>query len=288
MEEYKGYVESLNLAEEVVHYDLVEQVVDLKSVKSVALSDVKFFKMLGWLNREEEQVYQSDVISVEDGSLYEVFEDGGQVKFHILNENLERTGEILNSGALLVGKQPKLEGNIFVLRKNLEESLAKMPKFNIEIVKEYVDGEIIYYYACNDKVEQQIDLIKVLFLGSKILKEEEYERLTFDYDSYNELIETKQLVKTSPQELLNYVLGVAYQEEMEEEDLEDVHEEEEQPLIDKITPKIILNLDKPNSKECANTNIDTEMEVRFKSEEVKQEWCEDCYEPVEECECEPW
>lgn len=95
----------------------------------------------------------------------------------------------------------RLFGNIVQLKQT--------PDFNVKIARKFKDGETTYYYICNNKEENMIDLIKVVFVGSDIL-EEEYTRKTLTYTEYLELIESGELKEVEPMELANYALGVMH------------------------------------------------------------------------------
>lgn len=168
----------------------------------VDLEDVKFLSLIGSLNGEA--VVEGDVFQHVDGEEYiyeiELQEDGENVVFHQLDKELERIkeGAPFHKDLLdeIFSKDLIRVGNINELEVLVEEDFD----FDVKIVKD-TDG--VYYYACNNKDNEEIDLIKVLFIGANLL-DGNYERLTVDYDEYLEFIDTEFVVEVNPQELQAY------------------------------------------------------------------------------------
>ena len=104
------------------------------------------------------------------------------------------------------------EEKLLNLKKEKEESKKSELK-NIAIVKDTNNGDV--YYACNDKKNEAIDLIKVIFLGSELLEEEDYLRVTFGYDFYLEMLEFGDIVEITPTELM-LIVGSKITKSMEE------------------------------------------------------------------------
>lgn len=85
------------------------------------------------------------------------------------------------------------------------EQLSKVDfDFDIMAVK---DKQLNYFYALNDKEDQTVDLIPVLFVGANLINGEVYYREEFSYNDYEENIEDGTFVEVTPQELQNYALG---------------------------------------------------------------------------------
>lgn len=177
---------------------------------TVLLSEVKFLELIGLIG--EEVVINGDVLAQlnEDDeivTLYEVeLQDDGLVLFHLLDENQERvlSGKPLEKESLNLFKDILVPvGNIndiYLFEDDIDEDELIL-NFNINIVKDTKDNT--YYYACNNKEEDKIDLIKVVFIGANLL-EEEYARITIDKEEYVEYIKSETLVNASSSELQSY------------------------------------------------------------------------------------
>ena len=173
---------------------------------------LKELEKLGTLG--DHVVFNHDVLlNNNSNSLFEVvkFEDG--FRFHHLDENLERTGQIGNKGLeehfTLVEDCLEILGNIFEMKKELEEKKAQEMDFdfNIKIYKADVGGKSTYYYAGNNKSKATIDLIKVIYMGHYLLEEEDYENNTYTYEQFQSLVNTGVIVESTPMELSGFVMG---------------------------------------------------------------------------------
>jgi hypothetical protein len=157
-----------------------------------------------------EVVFEGDVFvsNSTDPVKYEIekLEDGTLV-LHKLNKRLEREkhGEPFTPEKL-TEFAPYLElfGNIYVLKEQRPQV-----DFNIRVVRQVINGEVAYAYACNNKLEESVDLIAVVFVGHQLLEEEDYTRITLPYEGYLESIERGVIKEVNPQELANYVTGKA-------------------------------------------------------------------------------
>ncbi len=139
------------------------------------LSDVEILAKIGYIG--EIGIINHDVLQTLDGKQYEIElqEDGVTLQMHLLNNKLER----IEAGAFLKVSElnelkpyVELVGNIYELQFNV-----KTVDFNITIVRSFLGGEYRYHYACNNKDNEEVDLIKVVFIGSQLLEEEEYKRV---------------------------------------------------------------------------------------------------------------
>jgi hypothetical protein len=155
-------------------------------------------------------VYDKDVLGAINGNLYQVeLHKDGNVQLHNINEKLEVTSsgeKFIPTSSIIVdlSKVMELQGSVYELEVEVK------PDFNVEIVKKNDGKHFAYYYACNNKEHEEIDLIKVLYFGSTLLKEENYERITVTYDDYLNSVEKGLLKSVTPSELQNYVTGVTY------------------------------------------------------------------------------
>ncbi|MGV4321292.1 hypothetical protein [Bacillus mojavensis] len=151
-------------------------------------------------------VFVGDVFTGADKKYIVKVENGYRV-IRYLDDNLN---EIPMSGlefGLTIDTLEKdfKEGKVQLLGNIVE--LKQTPDFNVKIARKFKDGDTTYYYICNNKEENMIDLIKVVFVGSDIL-EEEYTRKTMTYMEYLDLIESGELKEVDPMELANYALGM--------------------------------------------------------------------------------
>lgn len=210
-----GYVDSKGLFGEVLSINLQNDEVSLKAtfdeseeVMTFDYDDVEILPQIFYLDDIVEDIYSKDVFINRDNSrMYMIdLKDENTISFELLGDNLEPTGlvshiKLNNNSAEHIRSRFSFVDHYYNLQ------LLKNPDFNIEIVKEYKDGYFTYYYACNNKNNEEIDLIKVIFVGEKVT-EEEYERATVDYDTYGEMKRNGELLDVSQQELRNYALGL--------------------------------------------------------------------------------
>ena len=201
-----------------------------KELHTADLDDTTILEHIGAINGKH--IFNHDVLSGLDTNSvngqevnYEIELVEGGVQFHKLDGKLNRvkTGVVIPLERLdKLPKGLKLVGNLF----ELKDALPKVD-FNIKIVKDFSNGEFTYFYACNNKFEEQIDLIKVIFVGHQILEEENYARVTLSYEVYQDSVNAGTLKEVSPQELLNYVTGVTYGKTVDPtEDIEGYEEED--------------------------------------------------------------
>lgn len=183
---------------------------DNEVVVVARLEDVVLLENLGYMG--EEGIINHDVLKTVDGRLFEIElqEDEKSFVLHSIDSKLNRNDEgeatstpLANLSSL--GRYLSLVGNIFELEP--EEDLIN---FNIVIVRTSIDGEFGYAYACNNAEKEEIDLIKVLFIGHHLLEEESYNRETITHEEYLEYLEDGTLKEVTPNELMNYVTGATF------------------------------------------------------------------------------
>jgi hypothetical protein len=205
----------------------------------VDLGTTAFLEQIGTINGVG--VINGDVIETKDGKQYEIeLQADGTLKTHLINERLERveSGESFPKEQLkvLAPYVSKVVGNINVL-----EPVLPTVDFNIKVVRANFFGEIGFFYACNNAQFDEVDLIKVVFVGHHLLEEEAYERLTLTHEEYLAEVEAGIVVETTPQALMNYVTGLTYGqttseefagEYAEEDDLEEEYEDDEEDNCD--------------------------------------------------------
>lgn len=251
----------------IASVDFLEQTItimmDEENIVVAKLANVEFLEQIGTIG--EVAIVNHDVVTTTDGKLFELElqKDGKNVQMHLLNGKLERTekGDLIPREKLeSLNSYVELVDSIYLLEPEEEEAID----FNIRIVRKQTNGDFSYSYACNNIEEEQIDLIKVIFLGNHLLEEENYERETVSHEDYLELIEDGTLKEVSPNELMNYVTGMMYKpksngfEVSEDEDCE--------------TCNCTIRCEDEDENECEdNTN-----------------YCAECGEDEDNCECKGW
>lgn len=256
-----GYSEEVKVLGSIVAVNLLDETVTLmdenEELHTVAMSGVIELQEVGSL--DEIYIYEGDVLKVtETGKLYEVvvLEDD-KIAMALLNNKLERVEGAQGSAqdrSVLTSLQGvvELQGSIHELRNEV-----KTVDFNLAVFRKFVGGEVTYFYAGNDKVKGEVDLIKVLFLGHHIIEEEAYERTTFSHEQFLEMVESGLLKEVNPMEVANYVAGLT-------------HGKPSAPMV----TDDVSSLDYDDSE-----NEDKEDDT---------EYCEECDYPEDECECELW
>lgn len=226
----------------VAGVDFIKQTItilaDDDSLITSKLADVEFLAQLGEIGGVG--IIDGDVVITADDKMYEIVAvNENDVQMHLLNKKLERVeaGELFEkSGLGQLAPYVTLVGNI----RELEPIPAV--DFNIVVVRQMDNGEFKgYYYACNNADKEEVDLIKVVFIGHNLLEEEKYERITVTHDEYLELVEDGTLKVVNPQELMNYVTGMMYgknevavadpddddfEDDLDDEDLDEYDEED--------------------------------------------------------------
>jgi hypothetical protein len=238
----------------VAGVDFIKQtvtiLVDEDETVVAKLDNVSFLEMIGTIGSVG--VIDGDVIVTKENEFYELVAVGvDEVQLFLLDKKFQRieTGDIIKRTDLnILAPHVKLVGNIHQL-----ESIPAV-EFNVIVVRKQDKDGIKFFYACNNAEKEEVDLIKVVFVGHHLLKEETYERTTVSHDEYLELIENGSFVETSPQALQNYVTGLMYGHNNQH--LDTIEDEEEDFLGD-------------------SEDYEVEDEDR----------CEDCGECVEDCDC---
>lgn len=197
------------------------------------LENVRFLEQIGFIG--ENGIINHDVLATADGTLYEIVlqEDGKSVQLHTLDNKLNRVeaGDVFGKEDLSA-----LEPYVVLVGNINELEPAPLVDFNIKVVRSQLFHEdVTYFYACNNAENEEVDLIKVVFIGHHLLEETTYERFTLTHEQYVEAVEGGTITETTPQNLMNYVTGMAYgksqpmvaRELDEEEDLEDEDFEDE-------------------------------------------------------------
>lgn len=250
-----GYVEKEDILLAVRAVDLITQEVTLQDVEGEAvtfpMSEVELLPEIGVF--EGVTIFNRDVFQREDGRFLEiVLQEDGNVAIYLLSKELEReqSGTPANPEQYL----KRIEGFVKLVANIHEiEAIEEYDfNFNVKVVKDFNGKFYTYYYACNNKDKEEIDLIKVVFVGHQLIEEEAYERTTVSHEDFVELLHTKQLIDVSQQELANYAYGV-------------------------------LQGVKATSYEVSNYDNDED-----DSDECVEPFCDVCERTEDDCECTPW
>lgn len=215
-------------------------------------------------------VFESQV----SGSLYEAELVGGFLQFHLLDKDLKRIHKVdryevekfLNM--LQEADTYEVIGNKYEIEPEEEETVDF--DFNIKIIKRTIDGcDDIFYYAGNRKENRQIDIIKVVYMGSDLLEEEDYFRSTFTYEEFAESMKEDRNTFVSPRELQSHVMN-------------QMRKSRNAPLPpcgdcdclpdEFCTVKAPADYDEEESEGSAETEA----------------FCNECDRPANKCECELW
>lgn len=229
-------------AEEQLHTVNIESVVELKEIGEI----------------KNTYIYQNDVVYIEAlGGNYE-FEltEDGKVTTFLLDKKFNRVKEGIPFEKSRIAEIPcTFVGNALQLRNT-----KPVVDFNIRVYRSKLDGEIGYVYVGNNKEEETVDIIKVVYVGHHLIEEEDYERITVDYDTFLEMVENGDLIHVQPMELANYVTGLTYGRKAT-------------ASPEKVTKDIVPLDIEDDEEECC--------EECCEEEDV----CEDCGEYVEDCDC---
>lgn len=265
-----GYVEKEGFVGGVAVVDFMNNKIilvdDEDNKKELAREDVELlfeaFQLHGY------SVFNKDILGAVNGKMYQVeLHNDGEVTLHNVNEKFEvvASGEKFDpTGTIIASLEAvmELQGSVY----DLIHAMPKNPEFNVKIVKHYDGTHFTYYYACNNKEVEQIDLIKVLYMGHRLLEEEDYERNTLSYEDYMKRIADGNLKEVTPQELNNFVTGASY------------------------------NDNKSNHPAPVNAEVQEEMEEVeeldsfFDEPEVDKGMniCDGCDRDLDHCLCDPW
>lgn len=205
--DFLGNVDAINYKDEKV------LLVNQEGTKEIAeFDEVEFMNEVFVMH--DTYIYEKDVLRVKaNGDLAVVNKvKDNQISLTVLNSKTLQESDMKSyifldkDGLSFLESHYVLEAHVYQLRS----MLPKNPEFNIEIVKSYNGAYYTYYYACNDKDNKKIDLIKVIFVGSTLIEEETYERNTVSYDDYQDYVRSGIYESVSPRELQNYALGATY------------------------------------------------------------------------------
>lgn len=275
--QYIGYVKELNFLGAVTSVNFLEDTVTLtgdEDTHVVDREDVEFLPEVGVFKGVT--IFHKDVLSlqeVEDKFVEVELHSDGLTQLHALDKDFNRDGGEDGSGEkfdfnesveileLVLGE---LQGNIYELQKKEEKV-----DFNIKIVKDFDGKSYTYFYACNNIAKEEVDLIKVVFVGHQLLEEENYERRTLSHKVYLDSIVSGTLKEVSQSELVNFVTGIMYGKK-----------EVALPSVE----------EKDCCEECCEieeTEDCCEVEETEKHQEDK-DICRDCKQPLMVCDCELW
>lgn len=192
----------------IIGFDFVKETVKIMTANEdeieSKLEDVFYLEALAEF--QGVTIFEHDVFAVKDSEkLWEIdFADreAKTLQMHLLNNKLER----VESGQVFTAKDMQVLEDILVLIGNKYELEAVAPQvdftsFNFMLVREdKKDGTSEYYYAYNNKVEEVVDLIKVINVGTKVL-DGEHVRMTVSYEDFTQYIESDIFVEAELEEL---------------------------------------------------------------------------------------
>jgi hypothetical protein len=269
-EDFIVYAKEAQLIGELGAIDFAKQNVTVivqdengKYEEVVELADATFLQKVGVLRGVN--IFDRDVVGSVDGKKWEVVlqENKETVQLHLLDEKLNRVeaGDVFGKEELKeLDPYVELVDSIFVLKDELEE--VDLTGFKIMVVREVVDGDTTYFYAMNKKDTEEVDLIKATIFEDT---DEDYTRITLSYNVFVDSLNAKTLVEVEHQEFLNYLIGLKSFEEDEKAEVE----QKEADIAD--IQASLGGIGKPKK-------VQEEVEVT----------CEDCDEPISECECPEW
>lgn len=271
--DFAVYIPEVNVFGDVASIDFLTNSVSVKDAEGeIHTANIDKVERLDYLGKFKGQnLFNRDVLETHDGKLFEIdLGEDGLIQLHLLDKRLNRVEAGKKIDKLDIHKvapHVNVIGNYFQLIQEVETV-----DFNIKIVRVSEDAFYTYYYACNNKARGTIDLIKVIYMGSVLLPEEDYERIEMTYDTYLDFVEKGKITIASPRELQNYVTGATYngkKPSFQEVTVEDV--EKFDPHAGMIDPKEKANV----CDQCEEYEKDCKCDI-----------CPDCLE--EECNCEPW
>lgn len=286
-----GYAEVVGVLGEVVEFSLLQGTYTLldenQETHVVDMDEVKELKYLG--DFEEIAVYEGDVFgNASTKKMYELtLNEQGLINIYALDAKLKR---ISNKPDNTITKLSTLSRELVLIGSIYELEPNSTPEFNIRVVRKFVLGETSYFYACNDKENEMIDMIKVVFVGSHLLEEEDYQRITISYDEYQEQIDNGVYKEVSPQELQNYALGLSRNtvatdvikveaDKTTYESVGDYSVEDEEDDMDG------NEFDDCDCSAC-KINREEDIEAEEEDEDDDDDCCEECGEEEQDCDCE--
>jgi len=197
-------------------------------------------------------IFEHDVLMAQSEQLYEIsIEDREERIFqlHLLDSKLERvkSGETFQEDKFeALGEFLTLVGNKYELKEELPEFDLN---FNVRVVREKSD-EGTYFYAFNNSEREEIDLIKVINVGSHIL-DGEHVRITISHEDYIQYLESE------------------------------LFEEVDAKEIESLAMTTLVAKGQVSFTEAG-------IKVSDSKEEDDDDYCEDCDEHIEYCRCDPW
>jgi hypothetical protein len=215
MLEHIGFSEKLKVLGDIAEISYIKGTVTLLdgdgNQHQTDLEDVILLERVGVLG--DAIIFDRDVLISTKGEYFEVElqENRKDIEVHLLDDNFKRiTGKVDNFDKEtfhMLDGYVELVGNIFEIEATVgafdyEEGLEEEEGFpNVDVVKEFNGTHFTYYYACNNKDAEAIDLFPLTFL-------DEYHRISLSYAVYQDCVEAKTFVQVSEQELKNYLYGL--------------------------------------------------------------------------------
>jgi hypothetical protein len=273
-----AYLPEQGIVAGVVSVNLIEQTVTLNTdegeVGTFQLSQVEILPELVIID-ESVRVFHKDVLITGNQELIMIEHVGnGEVVFHALNEELEiiESSESTPYAQEVVDEMSKGVGLDVVGNIHEIEVEDNAFDFNVKVVKDFNGQHFTYFYALNNKVAQEIDLIAVSFIGDVDVEGQDHERRTISYDVFLDSLEARTLVEVTNQEFANFIVGV-----FDTTTLPTLHE------LD------AMDTSEPREKELTkNAEIIGKGQVSVDEFAVGEPTCKFCQNPETACDCKPW
>lgn len=243
------------------------------NLHKVGLHEAEFLEQVGELNGAV--IYDGDVIQTTDPNLkeklyeLELDQEQGVVELHLLDSKFERVeNELTEIVPLDLFKELQdhvgLVGNIY----QLLDSLPKVD-FNIKVVKETENGQTTFFYACNNKAEGEVDLIKTIFVDNYILEDREYERRTLSHEVYLDSVQSGTIKEVHQKDIWNFIA-----DELDKGNVT-IHDD---LIVEDQYEKLPWDNAEDEDEDVCNCEV-------CRSLLDDGEYCDECDEHIEDCEC---
>lgn len=211
-----AYSEKEKVLGTVVEYSRVKKTATLKNGEKLHVVDAEdIFTMdyIGEMNNTP--IYEYDVFKGVGSDVRYIIKlnKEGLAELHVIDKKLKelRIADVTPVKELSkFSHSLELQENYFILKEKLP-----VVDFNIRVVREYSNGKTSYFYVGNNPKDETVDVIRVIFMGSTVLEEEKYERTTISWDDYLKRVELKAWEEVRPQEIANYLYGMASENEVQ-------------------------------------------------------------------------
>lgn len=206
LREILAYSEDEKILGTVVEYSRIKETATLKrgeDTYEVSANGLVVMEKIGKIQGVD--IFEYDVFQgVGSEVRYMLNLNEGKIVLSTINNRLEVTQKVAQFGLSEFKNYAHsldLIGHYFELKEEL-----KTVDFNIQIVKMDED----YYYAGNNKDAEEIDMIKVIYIGAVLFEEEDYSRFTITHEEYLDHVENKRYIEVEPSALAMHVANKIY------------------------------------------------------------------------------